>query len=203
MTTEYFTDNKYCTIEKLIPIDICRIVNRYALMKEKIEFTPEIGVEAQVKNAHSVYGDTLMETLIHFLQPHIENATGLKLCPTYTYYRVYRPGMDLKVHRDRPSCEISSTICFGYKYVGKTAEYRWGMFVQPGRLICQNPGDAIIYRGCEVDHWRDSFDAGPGSYQVQAFFHFINKNGQFFPEYAYDKRLQVGMPHVSTKGINN
>lgn len=198
-----FNQNKYAVLEKLIPIDICRIVSKYALTKESIEFAPEIGTEAQVENAHSVYGDTLMETLLHFLQPHIEKITELKLCPTYTYYRVYRPGMKLDVHRDRPSCEISATVCFGYSYVSKNEEYRWGMYIEPGTLINQNPGDAIIYKGCEVDHWRDTFDAGLGSFQVQAFFHFIDKNGPFYPEYAYDKRKQLGMPHVDQKGINN
>ena len=203
MNPTLFKEQKYLALEKLIPIDVCRIVGKYALLKEKTEFTPETGTEAQVENAHSVYGDTLMETLLHFLKPHIEHATGLELCPTYTYYRVYRPGMKLDIHRDRPSCEISSTVCFDFKYMLKDAAYRWGMYVEPGTLICQNPGDAIIYRGCEVDHWRDVFDAGPDSYQVQAFFHFIDKNGPFYPEYAYDKRAQLGMPHISQNGINN
>lgn len=203
MSQREFEQNKYTVLEKLIPLDVCRIVSKYALLKEELEFTPEIGASAQVENAHSVYGDTLMETMLHFLKPHLESSTGLFLCPTYTYYRVYRPGMKLDVHRDRPSCEISATVCFGYKYVEKDTEYRWGMHVEPGTLICQNPGDAIIYRGCEVDHWRDTFETGSGSYQVQAFFHFVDKNGPFYPEYAYDKRRQLGMPHVDQTGINN
>lgn len=203
MNPELFKKQKYLAIEQLIPIDVCRIVSHYSLLKEKIEFTPEKGTEAQVENAHSVYGDTLMETLLYFLRPHMEQATGLELCPTYTYYRVYRPGMKLDIHRDRPSCEVSSTICLDYKYMLKDSEYRWGMYVEPGTLICQNPGDAIIYRGCEVDHWRDTFDAGPTSYQVQAFFHYIDKNGPFYPEYAYDKRSYLGAPHISQNGINN
>jgi hypothetical protein len=203
MSQHEFERKKYTVLEKLVPLDVCRIVSRYALLKEELEFTPELGASAQVENAHSVYSDTLMETMLHFLRPHLENSTGLFLCPTYTYYRVYRPGMKLEVHRDRPSCEISATVCFGYKYVEKDTEYRWGMYVEPDILIHQNFGDAIIYRGCEVDHWRDTFEAGPGSYQVQAFFHFIDKNGPFYPEYAYDKRSQLGMSHVDQKGINN
>lgn len=133
-----------------------------------------------------------METMLHFLHPHMEKNTGLSLCPTYSYYRVYRPGMELKQHLDRESCEISTTVCFGFNYTEKDPEYRWGMYVEPNNLIPQNPGDLIVYKGCEVQHWRNPFDAGPKSYQVQAFFHYIDKNGQFYPEFAYDKRPGLG-----------
>lgn len=203
MSQQDFEQNKYTVLEKLVPTDLCRVATKYALMKESVNFEPEKGSGAQVENAHSVYGDTLMETLMHFLKPHIEKSTGLQLFPTYTYYRVYRPGMQLEKHRDRPSCEISATVCLGYNYLQKQPDYRWGMYVEPSILTGQNPGDAIVYRGCEIDHWRDKFDAGFGSYQVQAFFHYININGPFYPEYAYDKRPGLGHPHISDLGINN
>jgi hypothetical protein len=197
---DMFKKHKYTSVEKLVPIDICRVITKYSLIKEETEFSPDLGPRAQVENSHSVYGDTLMETMLHFLQPHIEKNTGLSLCPTYTYYRVYRPGMKLTIHRDRPSCEISATICFGFNYTLTSDDYRWGMYVEPGVCIKQNPGDAIIYRGCDVDHWRDTFEAGPNSYQVQAFFHYIDVSGPYYPEYAYDKRTKLG---VLTPSINN
>jgi|TARA_B110000503_G_C7068783_1_gene379973 hypothetical protein len=187
-----FAEKKYLDLKNVIPVDICKIITKYALLKEENEFTPELGNTAQVENAHSVYSDTLMETMLHFLLPHVEKNTGLSLCSTYTYYRVYRPGMMLDRHRDRPSCEISTTVCFGFNYINTDPEYRWGMYVEPEILISQDPGDLIIYRGCEVDHWRDSFVAGSGSYQVQGFLHYIDKNGPFYPEYAYDKRPNLG-----------
>jgi len=214
-----FKENRYVDLKSVIPIDVCRIITKYALLKEETEFSPELGVDAQVENAHSVYGDTLMETMMYFLLPHLEKNTGLDLCPTYTYYRVYRPGMVLNRHKDRPSCEISTTVCFGFNYNNTDLEYRWGMYVDKdsfdtrssdgkfvstrnvGKLITQNPGDVIIYKGCEIEHWRDSFVAGPNSYQVQAFFHYIDKNGPFYPEYAYDKR--PGLGYRLDKYINN
>jgi hypothetical protein len=200
---EFFTKNKYAIAKKMIPLDLCRVITRYALLKEETEFSPDLGPRAQVENAHAVYSDTLMETMMYFIKPHMESNTGLSLCPTYTYYRVYRPGMKLDVHRDRPSCEISTTICFGFDYKSTDPNYRWGMSVEPGILINQEPGDAIIYRGCEVDHWRDVFKVGPGSYQVQAFFHYIDTNGPFYPEYAYDRRAGLGIRNDQLKHINN
>lgn len=196
-----FNENKYAIATKLIPTDLCRVVTKYALLKEEIEFTPE-GPGTQVEEAHSIYSDTLMETLLYFLQPHLEAVTGKHLCPTYSYYRVYRPGATLKKHIDRPACEISTTICLGYVYTSKDADYRWGMYVGSDNLIVQDPGDAIIYKGCEVDHWREPFDTGPDSYQVQAFFHYIDKSGPFYPEWAYDKRTGLGVRNDQLTRIN-
>lgn len=210
-TIEEFKTNRYLDIKSLVPKDICKIATNYALLKEKVEFAPEEGPDAQVIGAHSVYGDTLMETLMHFCRPHLEKLTGLELAPTYTYYRVYRPGAELFRHKDRPSCEISLTLCLGYKYKDVSEDYNWGMYVdresykiplgkngeftsnnQPGYMVRQQPGDFIVYRGCEIEHWRDKFIAGDGSYQVQGFFHYIDKNGPYYPEYLYDQRPGIG-----------
>lgn len=207
---EEFKNNRYVGLKNIVPQNICRIITNYALLKEKISFFPEEGPDAQVIGAHSEYADALMETMLFFLQPHMEAATGLELAPTYSYYRVYRPGMDLKRHKDRPSCEISTTVCFGINYKHQDPDYNWGMYVDKdsvgvwgengyfksagnsGLMMRQNPGDIIIYRGYDIEHWRDIFEGEYGSYQVQAFFHYIDKNGPYYPEFEYDKRPGLG-----------
>jgi hypothetical protein len=187
-----FKEQKYLNLKRLVPLNLCKVITKYALLKEQHEFEPDLGPHAQVENAHAVYGDTLMETMLYFLQSHMEQNTGLSLCPTYSYYRVYRPGMSLAKHLDRPSCEISTTICFGFDYKEVDPTYRWGMYVGDNVLVPQDAGDLIVYRGCEVEHWREPFDAGLNSYQVQAFFHYIDKDGNFYPEYAFDGRQSLG-----------
>jgi hypothetical protein len=189
---EYFINNGYVHVPEIIPKFLCKIITSYALLKESTEFDAS---DDQVKGAHSVYADTLMETMLHFLQPYMEKNTGLELCPTYSYYRVYRPGMTLDKHKDRESCEISTTVCFGYNY-SDLPDLRWSMYVQ-GRnqteiKVIQNIGDLLIYKGCEVEHWRDPFVAPEKSYQIQGFFHYINKNGPFYPDFAFDKRPSLG-----------
>jgi hypothetical protein len=107
----------------------------------------------------------------------------------------------LKKHIDRPACEISTTVCFGQYYTLMDEDYRWGMYVGEDTLIKQSVGDGIIYRGCEIPHWRDEFGAGPNSYQVQAFFHYIDKNGPFYPDWAYDTRPNLGF-RMDQKKVN-
>ncbi len=210
-TVEEFEKNRYLDIKALVPLDLCRVATTYVLMKEQIEFNPETGDDAQVENSHSVYADTLMETLLYYMKPHMERLTGLELAPTYSYYRVYRPGQQLFRHKDRGSCEISTTICLGFKYNGVSPDYNWGMYVdpesinfdidpsvgfvsnnKPGKIIYQNPGDAIIYRGCELEHWREPFEAQADSYQAQVFLHYIDKKGPHYPENLYDRRPGLG-----------
>jgi hypothetical protein len=216
--SEYFKQHHYTSIPGLVPEEICNVATKYALLKMETEFHPETTGQ-QVPGTHSIYSDTLMETLMYFMLPHMEKHTGLELCPTYSYYRVYKSGDDLFRHKDRPSCEISTTVCLGFKYNHKDPDYRWGIYVDelsfntpmpdgkfvssnnPGVRIDMNPGDVVIYRGCDVEHWRDIFDAEEGSYHVQAFLHYIDKNGPNYPEYAYDKRKGIG--HKQSKGANN
>ena len=205
----------YLEVKQIIPVEICQLFTQYALMRERFNFKPE-KKDAQIPGQHSVYGDSFAETLAMFLQPHIEKETGLELAPTYTYYRVYRPGANLKRHKDRPSCQISATVCFGFEYFGMDEDYSWEVFVDPesvnkkkpddefnriGEYLSygnpgigyrQSPGDAIIYKGCEIEHWREPFNAGEGSYQVQVFFHYIDKNGPFYPQHQYDGRIFMG-----------
>ena len=204
---EQFQQNGYTNLKGIIPKDICNIVTQYALLQEKVVPRKE-DASGQVPDSHSVYSDTLMEVLMSFMKPYMEKYTGLELCPTYSYFRVYRPGMILERHTDRPSCEISTTVCFGYDYKDVDPNYKWNMSVDPsfrhsaeeefisnnnpGNSIPQEPGDIIIYKGCEIEHWRDPFDAGDGSWQVQAFFHYINKDGPYYPEYAFDRRSGLG-----------
>lgn len=195
---ELFKHQKYLHLQGILPIDICKISATYALIKQEVNFDPETGDDAQTLGTHSVYADTLMESLLHFMHPHMEQHTGLNLFPTYAYYRVYRPGDELVRHKDRESCEISATVCLGWKYITKTGNYNWGLYMEPDIELNQDTGDVIIYRGCELDHWRKPFNVEPGSYQVQAFLHYVDVHGPY-TDYFYDRRPGLGYPYSARK----
>ena len=207
--SKLFKDNYYVDCKSVIPKDLCNLVSKYCLMREENKLDPLDVPDGQVPFSHSVYGDTLMETLEFFLLPHMESNTGLRLAPTYSYYRVYRPGMELERHKDRESCEISTSVCFGIQYNDVDKDYHWSMYVDKdsthtpklgtfisagnsGISVQQSPGDILIYRGVDIEHWRDPFVAGINSYHVQGFFHYIDKDGPFYPEWVYDKRPRLG-----------
>ena len=185
---EKFQKNKYLEIKNVLTSELVNIATTYALLDERNDLSLEEGGTPQIHNSHSKYADTLMESFLLYLQPILEENTGLKLHPTYSYYRVYKPGANLVKHVDRPSCEISTTVSLGYDYKG--ADYEWPIFI--GDATCtMNPGDLVIYRGCDVEHWREIFEAPKDSFHVQFFCHYVDANGPN-ANWQYDKRPFVG-----------
>ena len=45
-----------------------------------------------------------------------------------------------------------------------------------GKEVILNKGDAIIYNGCKLEHWREPFD---GDYHIQTFLHYVDKKGEY------------------------
>ena len=134
------------------------------------------------------YADPLIEVMLKECQHKIEQHTGLLLEPTYSFSRVYQEGEELTPHTDRPSCEISVTInvaCTGGIWP------IWMQYESNDPVKCLlNPGDAVIYKGCEVTHWRRKLPKG--QINVQFMLHYVAKNGSY-AEYKFDKRESLAL----------
>lgn len=184
-----FEKNRYCIVKDAISKELRDFVTQYALFDEMQNL--KLG-DLQAPNSHSKYADPTMETMLLHLHSIIEKNTGLSLYPTYSYYRVYRPGDDLKKHKDRPSCEISMTLCLGYDIMNlpkDQQDWNWPMWVHSqgeDKEIFMKPGDGIIYRGCDVEHWRLPYI---GNNHAQVFLHY---NSEL--ENKFDNRPYVGLP---------
>lgn len=189
MNVEEFNEKGYTVVRKAVSKELVDFITQYALFDEMQDFNPD---PAQVVGAHAKYADPAMETLLLTLQPLIEKATGIFVHPTYSFYRVYRPGDELVIHKDRPSCEISITISLGYDYKG--ADYSWPIFVD-GTPCELEPGDLVCYRGVDLDHWREKFVAPEDSWHVQAFLHYVDINGPYV-DYKYDGRKSIGIKKI-------
>jgi hypothetical protein len=145
------------------------------------------GDDTQVPDAPSLYAEPLMERLLLDLLPRIERATGLSLFPTYSYLRVYPPGSILPRHLDRPACEVSVSLNLGYE-----AQSPWPLCLEsPSGTHCVplEPGSALLYRGTECPHWRESF---AGKYHAQAMLHYVDQDGPH-ASWKFDKRVSLGL----------
>jgi hypothetical protein len=183
-----FKEKGYCVVKSSIDSDLRDFITQYTLFDEMRNFEADT---QQVVGAHAKYADPVMETLLIKLLPLMEKHTGLELDPTYSFYRVYRPGHELTVHRDRPSCEISCTLCFNYSY--ENTDYSWPIYMD-GNKVDQTPGDLAIYRGCDLEHWREKFNIDDDqAWHVQGFFHYVDKNGPY-ADYKFDCRENLGLP---------
>ena len=155
-------------------------------------FTEYFGVwtDEQVPNTYSHYSDMVMETLLQKVKPIMEKHTSLKLSETYSYARIYKQGDILARHKDRFSCEISTTLNLGGD--------DWPIFLDPtgkkgqaGIKVKLEPGDMLIYSGCDLEHWREEFK---GDHCGQVFLHYNKKGSKMARENEFDARPFIGLP---------
>ena len=146
--------------------------------------------DTQIPDTYSHYGDVVMETLLQNLKPLMEKETKLKLNETYSYARIYKKGDQLKRHKDRYSCEISTTMHLGGD--------QWSIFLEPsgeegktGTEVKLEVGDMLIYSGCELEHWREPFF---GENCGQVFLHYNDATKETAKENKFDGRPILGLP---------
>lgn len=148
-------------------------------MKVKSEkFIPD----HQVSDTPSYYNDSMMKVIHEKLIPLMEKEVGIKLFPTYCYFRVYKHGDVLEKHKDRPSCEVSTTL-----FIGSRPDKIWSIFLKDKKEntieVKLKPGDMLIYDGVHREHWRERFE---GVLHVQVFLHYVDQEGEF-AEHRDDK----------------
>ena len=210
-----FKKNKYTVIRQAISKDLAAFIANYFRMKKQVldtcrqarYFSPFENIlgsyeDEQIPNTYSHYADIAMETLLLKCQPGMEKATGLKLYPAYTYARIYKKGDELKRHKDRFSCEISTTMNLGGD--------DWPIYLSPNENVGEpdgknitvasnakgvkvdlKPGDMLVYRGVELEHWREKFE---GKECVQVFLHYNNRKTPGAKDNMFDKRPHLGLP---------
>jgi hypothetical protein len=188
----YFKENSYAHIPGLVSPDLTNFIYNYLVIKACTNVS--FGQDDTDNYVRYCYADTAIETLSSVLLEKISYVTQKKLCPTYSYCRVYTKGEILKPHTDRPSCEYSITVNLG----GDPWPIYFGEFNKDNDLdngynlkkeLTLNPGDGVVYMGEKLVHWRNKFT---GDHCAQAFLHYIDSEGLHYPEWAYDKRPNVG-----------
>ena len=192
--------NKYQVIKNAVSYELANFIFNYFLLKRDAvawmyqnNITYDTGMlgtwtDQQVPNTYSHYADPVMETLLMKVLPKMQQETGLQLIPTYSYARIYKQGDILKRHKDRPSCEISTTIHLGGS--------KWPIFIDgtgadnvineeqnliklnapEGTKVLLDVGDMLVYSGCELEHWREPLE---GNTCAQVFLHYNHVNGPF------------------------
>jgi len=211
-----FKTKKYQVIKEALSKELANFIFNYMMLqRDAVNFmvkhnkvnpaNPFIGTrnDTQVPGCYTRYADWVMETLLQYMRPIMKAKTGMDLVPTYSYTRLYEKGNILRRHKDRPSCEISTTLHLGGD--------EWPIFLDPsgadfvinefkqtiksgapkGVRVDLKVGDMLIYSGCELEHWREPFE---GTVCSQVFLHYNHANGPFAETNLYDKRPLLGIP---------
>ena len=119
-----------------ISSELARFVMNYFLVKQMVHKTMTdfryispyenawgLHSDEQIPGTYCCYGDIAMETLLTYLEPVMEQVAGKPILPTYSYARIYKKGDELTRHKDRASCEFSTTLNLGGD--------AWPIFVEP------------------------------------------------------------------------
>ena len=212
--------NKYQVIKGAISYELANFIFNYFLLKReavswmyKNNITYDNGMlgtwgDRQIPNTYSHYADHVMETLLVKVLPIMAQETGLELIPTYSYARLYKKGDILHRHKDRPSCEISTTIHLGGHpwpiFIDGTGAdnilsgHETTTIVKPnapaGTKVILDVGDMLVYSGCELEHWREPLE---GEVCGQVFLHYNHVNGPFAEKNRFDRRPMLGLPSIT------
>ena len=191
-------------IKEFLPKQLLDLAYSYVTLKclnqKKFE------MDIQSNSLISEYAtDILMETLMDLSTPVVEQNTGKKLFPTYSFLRVYDIGSDLKIHQDREACEYTVALCLGldpvekpyeillgerddnsdYKYYNTQGKYNRYRIDHKFPMLANN---ALIFKGMEKFHWRETC---VHDHFVTVFLHYVDQEGPY-KEYKFDKRNILG-----------
>tara|TARA_Y100001951_G_scaffold97405_1_gene97104 strand:+ start:411 stop:1055 length:645 start_codon:yes stop_codon:yes gene_type:complete len=210
-----FKTKKYQVIRHALSKELSNFIFNYMMLQRDAvdfmmkhnklnPFNPFMGRrdDPQIPGAYSKYADWVMETLLMYMIPIMKAETGMDLIPTYSYTRLYEKGNKLRRHKDRSSCEISTTLHLGGD--------PWPIFLDPsganfvidefkeihkpgapkGVRVDLKVGDMLIYSGCELEHWREPFE---GKICSQVFLHYNHAKGPYAKTNLFDKRPLLGV----------
>lgn len=145
----------------------------------------------KVKQAGTIdeYSPIGAEVALLQCQSPIEAAIGRAILPAYGFWRIYVEGSVLPAHLDRNACEISASL----PILSQPEAAPWPIHISDlqGRNLAINldPGDALIYQGAKVRHWREAYS---GERQYQMFLHYVLADGEH-ADLAFDQRQGLNL----------
>ncbi len=187
-TEEHFAKYGWVYVPDLVNKHECKMLSDYLFLLKEENKTKSGDHQCPISDV--VYGEKHFDLLLESLCPKISKLINISLLPTYSYSRIYYTKEELKIHRDRPSCEISATITLGHD---KDSEI-WPIFFSKDKTSKNTikkvieVGGGVIYRGCKIFHWRQKY---AGKWQTQVFTHYVDANG-LNADLAYDGRAKLG-----------
>ena len=207
--TWQFVKNRYIVLRDFLPKEIIRFAMDIWKADEENGglYTNQEVKDITYKNPQSSIGKskggycTPWGVALHgFIHNKLKDYIDLDLRETYSYTRRYERGAYLGSHTDRPSCEISATLCLDYQtddnkpwkiwvrndknYANTSAETvknesqdlnHRERVKNNCKSISLEPGDILLYQGPNIPHWRDYL---LGEYSYHLFVHFFNASSK-------------------------
>lgn len=173
---ELFAQHGYVHIKNVLTASQCRGL---AATLERLAAEDKTHRDRQCPLSDAIRDAPVFTGIQAYLKSQIEQHCEIPLLPTYSYARLYRPGEELRIHRDKSTCEISVTITLGFEGTPWAIYFADDEDKYNSHEIFLDVGDAVLYRGVNKWHWREKFE---GTWQAQLFLHYVEstRRAEFF-----------------------
>jgi hypothetical protein len=128
--------------------------------------------DAQTLGRYVAYDEPTTRYVHQQLARTISDVARRVVVPTYSYLALYQGGAVLDPHVDREACEYTVSLCIDAT-PDPAAYGSWPLHLMTAagqQSFTFGIGDALLFRGRELTHWRDRLPEGFTSSSV--LFHF-------------------------------
>jgi hypothetical protein len=160
---------RLCLLPSLLHPMQVRALARY--YRELIEAGWSCG-DDQVERRHGWHNEPLCSFLHHQLTEVVARIANEPVKATYCYASAYRGSAALSAHLDRRQCEYTLSLLIDHR--SESSPDPWPLwFWGPDGKVSVNLeiGDAALFRGCELPHWREAAPADQD--QITLLFHWV------------------------------
>jgi hypothetical protein len=168
-----------------LPPAVCDLIRDYVELRYRSR-TMKLGGDARIPGAPVLYGDPLTEALLSQRQSFVEALVGEPVWPSYSFLRRHSTGAAMAKHLDRDASEIGVSITIAADVVWPL----WFTTDSGDAAVSLAPGDAVIYEGRRLPHWREPY---AGQTQVQCMLFYVRQRGPC-AQFKFDGRDGIGFP---------
>jgi hypothetical protein len=129
--------------------------------------------DTQVSQRYGCHNEPLTRFFHYQLADYVGRVGGEPIRPSYCYVSAYRGGRaSLRPHVDRKQCVYTMSLWIRGR--DSAAVEPWPLWLHsPDGIVSvtQSAADGVLFRGCELPHWRDQ--PPPGGACTALIFHYV------------------------------
>lgn len=173
-SSRFFHKNRYVSLKGLLPAFQVAELRRYIralIAKGRLE----VG-KREYRNCYLKHNESVVRFFHHQLTSTISEVVREPVQPSFAFICCYSGGAELSKHTDREQCELTVSLCADFIPEPRNLT-SWPLCIDTSRgrvTIHQALGDAILFCGRDMAHYRDKLTQGFTSTSI--LFHFVRRN---------------------------
>ena len=149
-----FAHQGYCAVRGLLPKPQVAALARY--YRALVETGGWALGDAQVTRRHGWHNESVARFYHHQLTSFAAALAGAPVCASYCYVSAYQRGAELDPHVDRKQCAYTMSFIVD-EHGGNSVDWPlWFLAGAERSAVTLAVGDAVLFRGHDIPHWRES-----------------------------------------------